>query len=310
MTIGDNLETFNGKKIRDFNPETGIEEPEKYVYRLRIDYDAFEEGKRVTDLLTAFYHHPNASRVQELVIGAFSFVGEGGADEIVDSLAAARHQLPGLKALFFGDITYEENEISWIEQGDMGPVLAAYPGLEYFRVRGGNGLSLGKLDHPNLKTLIVETGGLPTNVIEEVGAARLPALEHLELWLGSDHYGFEAGVEDLQPILDGTPFPRLRYLGLRNSVISDDIARALHGAPVLAQLEVLDLSMGTLGDEGAEALLANPAIRRLRMLDVHHHYVSPGLVEKLQGLGIGVDASEPLESDDDDEGFRYVAVSE
>jgi hypothetical protein len=89
------------------------------------------------------------------------FVGEGGADDIVDSLAAARHRLPGLKALFFGDITSGENKISWIGQGDVGPVLAAYPGLEYFGVRGGNGL--GKLDHPNSKTLVVETGEcLPT----------------------------------------------------------------------------------------------------------------------------------------------------
>ncbi len=184
MTISENLETFNGKKIRDFNPETGIQEPDQYIYRLRLDWDSYGRGTRIPDLLKVFYDHSNASKVQELVIGAFEFEGGNGMDDIVESLVNASHKLPSLKALFLGDITYEENEISWIEQGNVGPILIAYPNLEYFRVRGGNGLSLGELNHTNLKTLIVETGGMPTNVIEEVGAANLPALEHLELWLG------------------------------------------------------------------------------------------------------------------------------
>jgi hypothetical protein len=83
-------------------------------------------------------------------------------------------------------------------------------------------------------------------------------------------------------------------------------------APVTARLEVLDLSMGTLGDEGAAALLASPAVKRLRKLDVHHHYVSPGLVEKLRGLGIEVNADDVQEPDDWGDGqlHRFNAVSE
>ena len=184
-----------------------------------------------------------------------------------EGLRAARQRLTGelLRLLEFAwsDAAPEgpfTQQAAWIMAGVLKNPAARYEAFAPFDCQTlsrsyltGNGLSLGKLDHPNLRTLIVETGGLPTNVIEEVGAFRLP---------------------------------------------------------VLAQLEVLDLSMGTLGNEGAEALLENPAIRGLRLLDIHHHYVSPGLVEKLRGAGIEVDASEPLEDNDEDEGCRYVAVSE
>ncbi len=125
---------------------------------------------------------------------------------------------------------------------------------------------------------------------------------------GSESYGFEASVEDLRPILSGNRFPKLKSLGLRGSEITDDIAKALKDAPILKQLEVLDLSLGTLGNEGAEALVQNPHIKHLKLLDIHHHFVSDELVEQLKSLGSEVDASEQLK--DEEDGYRYVAVSE
>ncbi len=56
-----------------------------------------------------------------------------------------------------GDITYEECEVSWINQADMSPLLAAYPQLEVFRVRGGTGLAFSKIKHAHLTELGVET---------------------------------------------------------------------------------------------------------------------------------------------------------
>ena len=66
---------------------------------------------------------------------------------VADLLVDAKDRLNRLKGLFIGDITYEECEISWIIQSDVSPVLTAYPELELFRVRGGQDLSLGQLDH-------------------------------------------------------------------------------------------------------------------------------------------------------------------
>jgi hypothetical protein len=310
MTISANLENFQGKPIIDFDPQKGIEQPDTYVYRLRIDYETYENGGKLTDLLTPFYQDPHASQVEALIIGTFGYDYDSKEpiESIVSSLSQATAMLPRLKALFIGDITYEEYEISWIEQGNVSPILEAYPQLEYFRIRGGKGLSLGKLVHENLKTLIVEAGGLPLNVIQEVSQAHLPALGHLELWLGSDNYGFDASIQDFESLLQSKQFPRLKYLGLRDSEIADELAMALHNAPILNLLETLDLSLGTLGDKGAQALLDNPAIRKLRLLDLHHHFISDELVSRLQQLGIQVDVSDKME--EEEEGYRYIAVSE
>jgi hypothetical protein len=305
MGIYENLATFQGKPVVDYDPTKGIEQPHTCVYRLRTNYENYKNGGQLTDQLTLFYQDPHASQVEALIIGAFGY--DASVEPIVSSLSQASALLPRLKALFIGDITAEENEISWIQQGDVSPVLEAYPQLEYFRVRGGNDLSLGKLVHENLKTLIVEAGGLPLNVIQEVSEAKLPALEHLELWLGEENYGFDASIQDLEPLLQNNRFPKLKYLGLRDSELTDEVAIALTNAPVLNQLDTLDLSLGTLSDKGAQALLDNPAIQKLRLLDLHHHYISKEMMEKLRQLGIKVDLSA---QNKEGKGNRYIAVSE
>jgi hypothetical protein len=127
--------------------------------------------------------------------------------------------------------------IRW--QSDVSPLFAAYPQLEDFCVRGAVGLSLGSLKHDRLKSLNIQSGGLGANVIREVAAAELPELEHLELWLGEENYGGNATVADIAPILDGALFPKLKYLGLRDSEIADEIAGAVASAPVVERIRVL-----------------------------------------------------------------------
>ena len=205
----------------------------------------------------------------------------------------------------------EECEISWIRQSDVSPLFAAYPQLEHFCVRGAEGLNLGSLKHDRLKSLIIQSGGLGANVVREVAAADLPELEHLELWLGEENYGGDTTVADLAPILDGKLFPKLKYLGLRDSEIADKIARAVAVAPVVERIRVLDLSLGILTDEGAATLLESPAVARLEKLDVHHHFCSEEMTAKLQSLSVEVDASERMEPDVyDDEVWRYVAITD
>lgn len=186
------------------------------------------------------------------------------------------------------------------------------PGLERLRVRGADGLSLRPVHHDNLVELAFETGGLPAEVVRAVGGCDLPRLEHLELWLGTPDYGGDAGVGDLTEILAGVRFPRLRYLGLRNAEIADQVAAALATAPVVARLEVLDLSMGVLTDQGATALLTGQPLAHLRRLDLHHHYLSDELAGRLRQhlgpAGVKVDLSEQDPGEDDED--RYVAVGE
>ncbi len=252
---------------------------------------------------------PACGQVAALVIGGWNQVdNEAGTEEIVATLAAASDRLTGLKALFLGDITSDEWEISWIIQSDVTPILEAFPALEQLRVRGGEGLALGEVHHEGLKTLIFESGGLPRLVVRAVVAADLPNLEHLELWLGSDGYGGDSTLEDLAPILSGTVFPRIKYLGLRDCERADALATALADAPILRRIETLDLLLGNLGDEGAVALISGGNLSGLKRLDIHHHYVSDEVIDGLRDTGVELNAEERQDASDDDD--RYIAVSE
>lgn len=315
MGICERVETFYGGKVEDCDPGEKLGKTSGTIYRLTLEdaYDAEMRGEHLSDLLARLLDEPVAARATGLVIGTWEAAATDatGAERIVAALVAARDRLPSLRALFLGDITQEECEISWIQQTDVSPVLAAFPALECLRIRGGTGLVLGTPRHEALRELIVESGGLAAQVVRGILAGHLPRLEHLELWLGDQGYGATTTVEDLAPILEGTALPALRYLGLRNSDIADALADALAKAPIVGRIQTLDLSLGNLSDEGAKALLESPAVRSLRKLDLHHHYLSDTMVAALAGLGIDVDTGEQCEPDEyDGESYRYIAHAE
>lgn len=143
-----------------------------------------------------------------------------------------------------------------------------------------------------------------------------PALENLELWLGTDQYGGDSTADDLAPLLSGSAFPALRSLGLCNSVIQDAVAAAVAGAPVLARIERLNLSMGVLTDEGAAALLDGQPLTHLTHLDLSHHYLSEAVQKRLlaalapHGVTVDLDDAQEPEDEGDGEVYRYVAVAE
>jgi hypothetical protein len=306
MTISENVDVFFRCKVKDF---TGPEDWEghKLAYRLRVTWD--DDPNALVERLEELLEQEDAAKLKALIIG--SWAGDDcskSSDSIIDALVARRDRLAGLAALFLGDITYEENEISWIVQSDVTPLLRAFPRLEVFRVRGGNGLKFSKIRHEELKQLIIETGGLPRSVVREICRSEFPNLEHLELWLGVNNYGWDGGVEDLQPILAGKHFPKLSYLGFRNSEIADEIAPVLVNAPVLQQLEVLDLSNGTLGDVGAQALMHLAKDLPLKELILSHHYMTEDALNLLKkAVKCKVVADDPQEPDED---WRSVVVSE
>lgn len=314
MTINENATHFAGKPIVEWPPEQAFKDPNQVAVRIRLSWEEADKGQHWVDKFASFLDVPWSSQIPNIVIGIWdpTYSGENTSKQIVETLVSARDCLPTLKAIFFGDITYEECEISWINQTDVSPLLKAYPNLEHFRVRGAQGLSLGKLQHEQLKSLVVESGGLGSSVVQQVIEAELPNLEHLELWLGTPEYGGDVTIADLKQLLSGHVFPKLKYLGLRDSEIADKIAPAIADAPILERIQILDMSLGTLTDAGASALLASPAVGKLDKLDIHYHYCSNDMVKKLQGLGIEVDASNQRQTETGYDGkeYRYVAVGE
>jgi hypothetical protein len=277
-------------------------------------YEADEAWPRA---LARFCSAVDTTRVRALIVGAWTDMTEDDSSHVIEALVAERDRFPELRAIFLGDISMEQAEISWINQSDVSPLLAAFPALEEFGVRGGIGLEFTALRHENLRRLEVQTGGLPATVVRGIGASDLPALEHLDLWLGVANYGGDSEITDLEPLLSGARLPKLRHLALRNSEMQDEVAAAVAAAPVVAQLEVLDMSMGTLTDEGAAALLGGQPLTHLRKLDLYHNYLSEPLRERLRealepaGVEVELERGDVYEdTDDDGTTWRYVAVSE
>jgi hypothetical protein len=310
LSIGGHLREFAGRPVRRYRPGV-VWNPRRVAYRLAQEPGVPET--RLRPQLEAIARR--GKELRALVIGTCDELtdqrseGQPSADGL---LVEMRERFPSLRALFLGDITADEYEISWITQDDLGPLINAYPDLEHLGVRGANFLRFRGARSERLKTLIVETGGLLREAVADVCAARLPQLTHLELWLGVESYGGDSAVADLAPILSGERFPRLRYLGLRNSTYTDEIARALLGAPVLDRLGVLDLSLGTLSDEGGELLLNNPRVARLERLALYHHSLSPELASRLEampGVAVATEHRRIARSPYNEDG-RYCAVME
>lgn len=309
MTIGEHASTFYGKPIEDYVPGTPPRALATHVYRIAAEYD---EEPGLLGRLNAFLDEVDTQQVEALVLGCWEEAYDQSVQGALNGLIARKDELPTLKALFVGDVTYEECEISWLQQGNYGGILQAFPRLEVLRVRGGTNLEIPAFEHPNLRELIIECGGLPASVLQDLAKTTLPALKHLELWLGTEDYGFDATPADVYAAVEALQPARLDYLGLRNSDITDILAEWLADKSWVANLDTLDLSLGTLTDDGADALLKNPAIAapggRLATLDLSHHFLTVEMRERLAALPRRVVLDDP--QDDEEGSYYYVAVGE
>jgi hypothetical protein len=307
MTVNEHVTEFAGLPVVAFGPGAPLPtDPGSVAWRLSAEYDTSPAD--FTALVGEFLSVVDPAAVVALIVGQWGQAYETPAP--VDLLTELAPRLTGLGALFLGEMTFEECEISWIRQGDVTPLLDAYPRLEVLRVRGAEGLALEPVRHTALRELTFESGGLPGAVVRAVGECDLPALEHLELWLGTSDYGGDTSVEDLSLLLSGTRLPALRQLGLRDAEIADQIAAALADAPVVTRLDTLDLSLGVLSDVGVAALLAGQPLTHLRCLDLHHHYLGEEMAGRLTAELTGVEIDLSGAERPDEYGGRYVAVAE
>ncbi|GGS06657.1 hypothetical protein GCM10010269_51950 [Streptomyces humidus] len=318
MTIGHHLDALHGLPAHAFSGAEHQPRPvEPDAVAWRVTGDVYDAEENWTDAFARFCVAVDTTRVRALIVGAWEEAYDTDPSSVIEALTAARDRFPALRALFLGDMVVEECEISWINQTDVTPLLTAFPRLEELGVRGGSGLRFPAVSHGSLRRLVIETGGLPAEVVRGVGGSDLPALVHLDLWLGTPEYGGDSEIADLEPILSGARLPNLRHLALRNSEMQDAVAAAVASAPVVPRLEVLDLSMGVLTDEGAAALLDGQPLTHLKKLDLHHHYLSEPFVERVRqtlergGVEVDLDRGD-AEEDEDDEGgmLGYVAVGE
>ncbi|MFD7708559.1 STM4015 family protein [Streptomyces sp. NPDC059786] len=319
----DHLSHFHGLPIHDFadpaDPASEQAGPlpaaDEVAWRL-ARHELWEPEEEFEDAWERFLDTVDVSKVRALVLGAGAYGIEDDAaspDETAQRLAAAADRFTGLRALYLADLTYEESELSWILQSDVNPILSAYPRLEELGVRGSDGLRFSPLRHEHLRVLRLENGGLPAEVVHGLTASDLPALDHLDLWLGDESYGRTTTVGDLAPLLAGGVFPALRRLGLQDCDIQDEIAAAVAHAPVVSRLSSLHLGLGTLSDAGAQALLGGRPLTHLEVLDLEHHFLSEPMMrrlrEALEPSGVRVNLDDRQETRGSG-GRRYVAAGE
>ena len=284
------------------------------------------EEQKYAHVFDLFMQIVDTTRVKALILGYWleDFDVETDASIATGPLIANAERFPALESLFVGDMDSEHSEVSWIYQNDPAPVLAAFPGLREFGLRGTTNLTMAPIKHAALEELTLQGGGLPPEVARAIGESELPSLTHLELYLGERWYSGGSVPEDYGRILHGEAFPRLRHLGLRDAANQDEIAAAIAHAPVVAQLETLDLSLGNITDAGATALITGQPLTHLKSLDLHHHYLSEEMMQRvwaaLPGVEVNLDEQETPDvwetSNDLDEAEpqrevnRYIAVAE
>jgi uncharacterized protein (TIGR02996 family) len=197
-----------------------------------------------------------------------------------------------LRILLLGTSNSERERPSFNPLGDLSRLWTQLPHLRSLDLRGGL-MTVGAFRLPHLRELTIATSSLQRETLLAIANQEWPHLERLELWFGSRRC--TCSLPDLAAIFEGTKFPRLRHLGLRNCAFVDRICNSLTTAKITRQLHVLDLSLGALTSIGVSALVsAKRAFEHLAVLDLHHHYVDSVTMAGTKNLARFVDDSQPL----------------
>lgn len=271
-------------------------------------------GERdVADMLAKLLAHPSARFLTDLKIGMPNNPEDGECDTapVITRLAANDEACGRIRKLYLGGIAQEESEVSWIFHGTLAKLLPKMKNLESLTIRGGD-FTFGPLDLPNLKELVIVTGGLKKKNLDLICKAKWPALEKLEIWFGSNSYGADTKLKDVQPIFDGTNFPAVTTLGLKNCEFVNEIAEAISSAKILPRLKALELSKGVLHTRGVQAMVAKKAaFAHLTRIDLSDNFLDASAM-KLASTIIPQVRTKPQRNTygEDTEDNRYVALGE
>ncbi|MBX3159254.1 MAG: WGR domain-containing protein [Deltaproteobacteria bacterium] len=281
-----------------------------FIHRVRLSHDHYscESFKgECSDILSQVLSHPSGRFVVELAFMSNGDPNEDDLQSLIDVLA--KKAPPTVRRLTFGD---NVDQISWHRTGKLGKLWKAVPNLRLFEIETGH-FDVGKdMNAPALEKAVFITGGLSKACGKNIAAAAMPSIEHLEIYYGSEDYGGSCTVKEVEPLLARTDLRRLRYLGLKNSMFANDIARALYGAKVLSTVKTLDLSLGTMTDEGAEALVAaKDSLKHLDCLDLTRNYLTKKGIALVKNLCKKVIVAGQEQADDDGEDtYYYVSIAE
>ena len=174
-------------------------------------YDDYDNGKNAETMLEEILSDPELPELDEIVIGNWGDAWEDSCQKLIDGIVENKEKFSRIKSLYVGDMDFESCEVSWIIQADYSKLWGAMPQLEKIVIKGSSDLTLGTVEHENLKHLEIICGGLPTDVFAAIQNAKLPSLQTLLLYIGIDDYGFDGDISTIKDLLAKSDFPNLTY---------------------------------------------------------------------------------------------------
>jgi hypothetical protein len=271
---------FADRRVINFEPDLEIINPKENAYAIRVFPGI--GGVSYEDKLLSLIDKPNVNQIEALVFGATHY---GKWIKPFDFLINSYDALPNLQAIFLDDFNQEDMRIGRIagfSEGNLSQVLSRYPQLQLLQIRNGHGYIFNECRHEKLKALRIEmTSHTWFKYLNGINKLDLPALEYLELWLdGSmmDKRNIIRGLSTL--IFSGYIFPKLKYLGVKNCIFTDEIAASIATSSAMERLVELDFSVSNLSEEGLVFLLNSDSINELAILNVSNTFISQEIVKK------------------------------
>jgi uncharacterized protein (TIGR02996 family) len=215
--------------------------------------------------------HPTARLLEDLAIGVTSH-GDDHPGYGPTLLALAESSSPSLACLRLGD--------SHTPLGDVSNVFRIFPRLRTVAL-SGTGLRLSAISPDGLRELVLSNVDTSGAVARAIAAASFPSLETLVF---RRTFSFGPYVDELLDALEPPLVPKLSWLFVRASHLryGERAVSAVLRAPVLGQLERLDLDLPLCDDDLLELIAAAEALSHLRQLRLRAgNDVSPELQAEL-----------------------------
>ena len=141
---------------------------DKNIEKFYLDWEESEEqGIALADKVKAYLDEYGTYEGEKLVIGMWESAYDNAPDKLVEYLAENKDKFPNLKELYVGDISWEECEVSWIQNTDLAPLVNSFD-LETLTVKGGCGLRFKEMKSSSLKKLEIISGGTGKSVLSDI----------------------------------------------------------------------------------------------------------------------------------------------
>jgi uncharacterized protein (TIGR02996 family) len=313
--LEEHADAFLGRFAGEEHPETfDLEWRNGFIKTATIGWEMFggeNEDDSSGAQLEQFLRLESAGLLESLHLGPTADEDEMSLDVLAAAIDAVG--VPSLRVLYLGDTS--DWDIS--STSTRMPSPSAIPNLHALTLRGGSISLPDAIDHPELRSFTVETGGLGSANAEKIANARFPKLEELEIWFGDPNYGGATGPQGLEALFTANNIPNVKKLGLKNCAFTDAVVSMLIGSPLLRQITHLDLSMGNLSDRGVQQMLdAKAQFANLEALDVADNALTNALAANAKVLAKNVsfgteqDPDRAVPRDADRRYGRFVSVGE